>query len=45
MYFNTIALVNWGMGVLIMGIFALVCLILSISVIKMVTGNKKDNKD
>lgn len=33
-------LVNWGVGALMIGIFALVCVLITAVVIKMVTGEK-----
>ncbi len=34
-------LVNWGMGVAIIGVFALVCIVLTLIVINMVKSDKK----
>lgn len=34
-------LVNWGMGVVIIGVFALVCVVLAAVVINMVKSDKK----
>ncbi|WP_170234435.1 MULTISPECIES: hypothetical protein [Bizionia] len=34
-------LVNWGMGVAIIGVFALVCIVLTAVVINMVKSDKK----
>lgn len=41
MFLNNLALVNYGMGTLMIGIFALVCLVLSIMVVRMVNSDKK----
>lgn len=43
---QSIALYNWNNGVIMMGIFALVCLILiGILVNFMMSGKKKEDKD
>jgi len=34
-------LVNWGMGTIIIGVFVLVCIILTLVVINMVRSDKK----
>ncbi|MFZ0491428.1 MAG: hypothetical protein WBV11_02850 [Salegentibacter sp.] len=41
MFLNNLALVNYGMGTLMIGIFALVCLVLSMMVVRMVNSDKK----
>ncbi len=47
MILNTLPLVNWSNGVIMIGVFALVCVILVIMLINfMSSGSKKeDNKD
>lgn len=37
-------LVDWGMGTIIIGVFALVCVILTAIVIGMLNSGKKKNK-
>lgn len=41
MFLNNLSLVNYGIGTVMIGIFALVCLVLSMMVIKMVNSDKK----
>jgi len=42
---NTIfPLVNWGMGTLIIGIFALVCIVLSLVVYSLISSGKKKDE-
>ncbi|MGB1211470.1 hypothetical protein CLV86_0045 [Lacinutrix venerupis] len=39
-----IPLVDWGMGATLIGVFALVCIVLSLVVINMVKGDKKNKE-
>lgn len=39
-----IPLVNWGMGAILIGVFALVCIIIALIVYNMVQSDKKDTK-
>jgi len=41
---HVLPLVNWGMGTIIIGVFALVCIALTAIVMRMVKGDKR-NKD
>jgi len=41
MLFNNIPLVNWGMGTIIIGVFALVCVILVLVVLNLMNSDKK----
>jgi uncharacterized membrane protein len=41
MLFNNIPLVNWGMGTIIIGVFALVCVILVLVVLHLMNSDKK----
>lgn len=43
MNLHFLPLVNWGMGTIIIGVFALVCIVLTAIVMNMVKGNKKNN--
>ena len=46
MIFNNIPLVNWGMGSILIGVFALVCIIIAIIVYNMAnSNNKKDSEN
>lgn len=37
----SLPLVNWGMGVIIIGIFALVCIVIAVVIYRMANGDKK----
>jgi len=41
MIFNTIPLVNWGMGTIIIGVFVLVCIVLVLVVFSLMNSDKK----
>lgn len=41
MFLNNLSLVNYGIGTFMIGIFALVCLVLSLMVVRMVNSDKK----
>ena len=47
MILNTIPLVNWSNGVIMIGVFALVCVILIVMLINFMSsgGKKEENKD
>jgi hypothetical protein len=42
---SIIPLVNWGMGAILIGIFAVVCVVMIFIVYNMVTTGKKDTTD
>jgi ABC-type transport system involved in cytochrome bd biosynthesis fused ATPase/permease subunit len=42
---TVIPLVNWGMGAIIIGVFALVCIAMALVVYKMANSDKKRPKD
>jgi hypothetical protein len=42
---SIIPLVNWGMGAIIIGVFAVVCVVMIFIVYNMVTTGKKDSAD
>lgn len=42
---SIIPLVNWGMGAIIIGVFAVVCVVIILVVYNMVTTGKKDTTD
>jgi len=45
-YFESISLVNWGMGSVIIGVFALVCVVLVLVVYNMVSApSQPDNTE
>ena len=37
-------LVNWGMGAVLIGVFAVVCILIVAVVMNLVKGDKKDDK-
>lgn len=47
MVLNTISLVNWRNGIIMIGVFALVCIILIVVLINFMSSgsNKEDRKD
>jgi len=46
MIHQTIPLANWGIGTFLIGVFALVCITLSVIVLRFVLGSKKkDSKE
>ncbi len=45
MIYLTIFLANWGIGTLLIGIFALVCVALTIIVLSFVLGGKRKDKE
>ncbi len=46
MIFNTIPLVNWGMGSVLIGVFALVCIVMAVVIYNMAnSNNKKDSEN
>lgn len=40
----TVVLVNWGMGAAILGIFAVVCIVISVVIYSMVQSEKRSRK-
>jgi len=38
---TSIPLVNWGMGVILIGVFAVVCIVIALVVYNMARGDKK----
>lgn len=40
----TLLRVDWGMGTLIIGIFAIVCIVMALVVYNLANSGKKDNK-
>ena len=45
MIFNTIPLVNWGMGSILIGVFALVCIVMAVVIYNMANADKKDSEN
>ncbi|WP_452598261.1 hypothetical protein [Pontimicrobium sp. MEBiC01747] len=45
MILNTIPLVNWGMGSIIIGVFALVCIVMALVIYNMANADKKDSNE
>lgn len=45
MILNNIPLVNWGMGSILIGIFALVCIVMALVIYNMANAGKKDSED
>ena len=41
---NIIPLVNWGMGTIIIGVFALVCIVMAAVVYNLINSDKKKNQ-
>lgn len=39
-----IPLVNWGIGIILIGVFALVCIIIALIVYNMIQSDKKDTR-
>jgi hypothetical protein len=45
MILNNILLVNWGMGSVLIGVFAIVCIVMALVIYNMANADKKDSEN